>query len=57
MWFLGNKDGKPWWNRQDADGNWIPVTEEEAITAKKYWQDRMDEKAAKVLEDFFKENK
>jgi hypothetical protein len=55
MWFLGNKDGKPWWHKQDEKGNLIPVTEEEANIAKKYWQDSMDKKAAKVLNDFFKE--
>ena len=57
MWFLGNKDGKPWWHKQDEDGNLIPVTEEEDIANKKYWQDKRDAICAKVLEDFFKDEK
>ena len=56
MWLLGNKDGKPWWHKQDEDGNLIPVTEEEDIANKKYWQDRWDEICAKVLNEFFKDN-
>tara|TARA_R110000868_G_scaffold411507_1_gene704806 strand:- start:760 stop:936 length:177 start_codon:yes stop_codon:yes gene_type:complete len=55
MWFLGNKDGKQWWHKQDEKGNWVPVTEEEAGENKKHWQDKRDEIAARVLSDFFKE--
>jgi len=57
MWFLGNKDGKPWWHKQDADGNLIPVTKEEDIANKKYWQNKRDEISAKVFNEFFKEKK
>jgi len=33
------------------------VTEEEAATNKKHWQDKRDEIAARVLSDFFKDKK
>ena len=56
MWILSEKDGKQWWLKQDATGNWVPVTEEENATYKKHWKDKRDEIAARVLSDFFKEN-
>jgi len=55
MWFLGHKDGKPWWQKQDENGNLIPVTEKEDAAYKKYWQDKRDEISAKVFNEFFKE--
>jgi hypothetical protein len=52
-WLLGQKDGKPWWHKQDGKGNWIPVTEEEAEAYKKYWNDKRDEIAAKIFNKHF----
>ena len=56
MWFLGNKNGKTWWYKYEND-NWVPITEDENTKNKKYSQDKWDEVCAKVLEDFFKDEK
>lgn len=53
MWMLGQKDGKPWWQKKDTNGNWIPITEEEAASEKKYWNDKKNEIAAKIFNEHF----
>lgn len=53
MWLLGLKDGKPWWQKQNDVGDWVPVTEEEAAAHKKLRNDIRDEIAAKILNDAF----
>jgi len=53
MWMLGQKDGKPWWHKRDNKDNWVPVTEEEAASEKKYWNNKFDEICAKVFNDAF----
>ena len=57
MWMLGQKDGKPWWHKRDDQNNWVPVTEEEDATDKKYWNDKYDEICAKVFNDAFNKEK
>ena len=53
MWMLGAKDGKPWWQKQNDQGNWVPVTEEEAAANRKYRNDKRDEIAANILNKLF----
>ena len=53
MWLLGVKNDKPWWQKQDAKGNWVPVTEEEAAAYRKYWADKRDAIAADILNKLF----
>jgi hypothetical protein len=53
MWLLGQRCGKTWWLKRDDRDNWVPVTEEENATNKKYWNDTFDEICAKVFNDAF----
>jgi hypothetical protein len=57
MWMLGAKDGKPWWQKQNDQGNWVPVTEEEAAAYRKYWTDKRAEIAASILDKMFNKEK
>lgn len=53
MWMLGQKDGKPWWHKRNAQGNWIPVSEEEDAFNKKDWIEKRDAICAKIFNDAF----
>ena len=53
MWILGSKNKQPWWQKQNDQGNWVPVTEEEAAANRKYWNDKRDEIAANILNKLF----
>ena len=53
MWMLGVKDDKPWWQKQNDQGDWVPVTEEEAAAYQKYWTDKRAEIAANILDKMF----
>ena len=57
MWLLSSKDGKPWWHKRDDRGNWIPVSEEEAVSYRNYWNDKRDEIAARIFNKMFNTEK
>jgi len=49
MWVLGQKDGKPWWLKQDEHHDWVPVSEKEYAEYKQKGQDELDSIVAKAL--------